>query len=100
MEINPDIPENRSFELTTSTNVRLYGVVRGYFNGVLVDFRPIGNGYYVGNLPEYARVTLKTPMVRGNWTFDNWSGDARGNNNVTTITITGPKEVVANYRRT
>lgn len=50
-----------------------------------------GMGYTSG------AVVQLTAVAKAGYTFRNWSGDAAGNGNPTTVTMTGNKTVVANF---
>jgi pectate lyase len=56
-----------------------------------VTLSPAGGSYTVGTV-----VTLTaTPLLGGS--FINWTGDASGSSTITTVTMTGPKSVTANF---
>ena len=91
------VPINITHYLKVTTNPRDSGNVRLFSSdGRQVYYFHL---FYPIPLPSNTRVVLKAISERY-WTFENWSGDATGNNENITIIMDWNKSITANFRRT
>jgi hypothetical protein len=69
-----------------------------------VSVAPLGGGTVTRDLNQatylYGDVVTLTANANSGWSFTNWSGDASGNTNPKSVTITGNTNVIANFTQT